>query len=340
MTATDSEACRSKPASVVIEGTGSYAPARVLTNEDLAHMVETSDEWIVTRTGIRSRHIAAEGEYTSDMAAEAARRAISDAGIEARDVDMVIVATISPDMVFPSTACFVQTKLGLRNVPAFDVSAACSGFLYGLEVASALLRSGTYKHILVIGAEKLSAITNWKDRTTCVLFGDGAGAVVLGTSQEPGVGILDSVTGADGASYDILMLPAGGSAKPASVETVQAGEHYIQMQGNQVFKIAVRAMEQCANEVLQRQGVASEQLRWVIPHQANTRIIEAISQRLGVGMERFRVNVDSYGNTSSASIPIALDEACRSGSVKKGDHLLLVSFGAGLTWASTLIKWH
>ncbi|MBN1403419.1 MAG: ketoacyl-ACP synthase III [Opitutales bacterium] len=326
--------------SVIIKGLGSYTPERVLTNEDLSHMVDTSDEWIRTRTGIRERHIAAPDEATSDMGAKAAKAALKDANMSAEEIDLIIVATITPDMPFPSTACFVQNKLGVKNIPAFDITAACSGFLYALEVASGMLRSGAYKNILVIGAEKLSAITNWEDRTTCVLFGDGAGAAILGRCDEPGCGILGGTLGADGQDYSILYLPAGGSAKPASHATVDAGEHFLQMQGNSVFKIAVRAMEQSANSILERHGVTPDQIAWVIPHQANNRIIEAISQRLGIGMDRFWVNLDSYGNTSSASIPLALDEAYKAGKIKKDDYLLFVSFGAGLTWASTLIKWH
>lgn len=326
--------------SVIIKGVGSSVPEQVVTNEDLSRRVDTSDEWIRTRTGIRERHIAAPSQTTSDLAAAAARAALENAGMKAEELDLIIVATITPDMPFPSTACFVQTKLGLKNTPAFDITAACSGFLYGMEVARGMLRGGNFRNILVIGAEKLSCITNWEDRTTCVLFGDGAGAAILGLDAEPGYGILDSTMGADGAEYKILHLPAGGSAKPASEETVRAGEHFLQMQGNQVFKLAVRAMEQSATTILERQGLRPDQIAWVIPHQANNRIIEAISQRLGIGMDRFWVNLDSFGNTSAASIPIALDEACRSGSIKKGDYVLFVSFGAGLTWASTLIKWH
>ncbi|MFA5257311.1 MAG: beta-ketoacyl-ACP synthase III [Opitutales bacterium] len=330
----------SQDPSIIIKGIGSYAPEKVLTNDELSHMVDTSDEWIRARTGIRERHIARPDEATSDLGTEAAKAALANAGMRPDEIDLIIVATITPDMPFPSTACFVQTKLGLKNVPAFDITAACSGFLYALDVAAGMLRGGAYRNILVIGAEKLSSVTNWDDRTTCVLFGDGAGAVVLGISDTPGEGILDSLLGADGQDFAILHIPAGGSAKPTSMQTVQDGGHFIHMQGNQVFKIAVRAMEQSATTILERQGLTADQITWVIPHQANNRIIEAISQRLGIGMDRFWVNLDSFGNTSSASIPIALDEAYRAGSIKKGDNLLFVSFGAGLTWASTLIKWH
>ena len=325
--------------SIIFKGVGSYAPEKILTNEELSRRVDTSDEWIRARTGIRERHIAADDQATSDLATEAAKAALENAGMSPKDLDLIIVATVTPDMPFPSTACFVQKKLGLRDIPAFDITAACSGFLYALEIAKGLLKSGAHRNILVIGAEKLSCITNWEDRTTCVLFGDGAGAVILGTDPEPGHGILESLMGADGSEYQILHLPAGGSARPASLETVKSGGHFLQMQGNQVFKLAVRAMEQSALTVLERRGLNASQIAWVIPHQANTRIIEAISQRLGIGMERFWVNLDSFGNTSAASIPIALDEACRAGSIKRDDYILFVSFGAGLTWASTLIKW-
>lgn len=326
--------------SIVIKGVGSYTPEKILTNEEISRRVDTSDEWIRERTGIRERHIAAEGQATSDLATEAAKAALENAGMKASEIDLILVATVTPDMPFPSTACFVQAKLGLKDTPAFDITAACSGFLYGLQVARGLIASRVYRNILVIGAEKLSCITNWEDRTTCVLFGDGAGAVVLGAEEKTGYGILDMTMGADGSEYRILHLPAGGSARPASLETVKSGAHFLQMQGNQVFKLAVRAMEQSALSVLERQGLTASQIAWVIPHQANTRIIEAISQRLGIGMDRFWVNLDSFGNTSAASIPIALDEAWRAGSIKRDDHILFVSFGAGLTWASALIKWH
>lgn len=325
--------------SVIIKGVGAYAPPKVVTNDDLSKLVETSDEWIRTRTGIRERRIAAENETTSDMAAKAAAEAIENAGIAPVDVDLVIVATVTPDMPFPNTACFVQAKLGLRKVPAFDVEAACSGFLYALDVAEGMLRSGRYKNALVIGAEKLSSITNWQDRTTCVLFGDGAGAVVLSTVDEPGVGILDTMLGADGSETGILCVPGGGSASPSTVETIERSLHYIQMQGNQVFKIAVRVMCNSAMEILTKSGYTADDVSLVIPHQANNRIIEALAQRLEIGLERFKINLDRYGNTSAASIPIALAEAHRNGRLKKGDLVLMVAFGGGLTWAAALIKW-
>jgi 3-oxoacyl-[acyl-carrier-protein] synthase III len=325
--------------SVIIKGVGSYAPPKVVTNDDLSRTVETSDEWIRTRTGIRERRLAAEGETTSDMASKAAREAMQSAGVSAEDIDLVIVATVTPDMPFPNTACFVQAKLGLRKVPAFDIEAACSGFLYALDVAEGMMRTGRYRNALVIGAEKLSSITNWQDRTTCVLFGDGAGAVVLSLVDEPDVGILNTMLGADGSETGILCVPGGGSASPSTVETIERSLHYIQMQGNQVFKIAVRVMCQSATEILQKSGLTADDISLVIPHQANNRIIEALAQRLEIGIERFKINLDRYGNTSAASIPIALDEAFRNGRIKKGDYILMVAFGGGLTWAAALIKW-
>ncbi len=326
--------------SVIVKGLGSYTPPKVLTNDDLSRMVDTSDEWIRTRTGIRERRIAASDEATSDLATKAAREAIANAGLTPEDIDLIMVASITPDLPFPSTACIVQHKLGMRKVPAFDIQAACSGFLYSMEVGANMIRGGSVRNALIIGAEKLSSITNWEDRTTCVLFGDGAGAAVLSRCDEPGVGVLGSLLGADGAETEILYMPAGGSRKPACAETIESKQHYLHMQGNQVFKIAVRAMEQSALGILQQHGLTADDIACVIPHQANTRIIEALSQRLGIGMERFKVNLDRFGNTSAASIPIALDEAARNGRFKSGDNLLMVAFGAGLTWASTLIKWH
>lgn len=336
----DLQMIQAKAPSVIVKGVGSYSPPEVLTNDDLSKLVETSDEWIRTRTGIRERRIAADDEYTSDLATKAARCAIEQAGISPDEIDLVIVATITPDMPFPSTACLVQKKLGLRKVPAFDIEAACSGFLYALEVGTNMIKGGGIRNALIIGAEKLSSITNWEDRTTCVLFGDGAGAVILSPSEEEGVGVLGSLLGADGTETEILFMPAGGSARPPSADTVANKEHFLRMQGNQVFKIAVRAMEQSALGILEKHGLKADDINCVIPHQANNRIIEALSTRLGIGMERFKVNLDRFGNTSAASIPIALDEAHRNGRFRSGDHLLLVAFGAGLTWASTLIKWH
>lgn len=326
--------------SIVISGVGSYAPPQIMTNDDLSKMVDTTDEWIRTRTGIRERRIANKDESTSDLGAKAASEAIKNAGLRPDEIDLIIVGTATPDMPFPNTACFVQAKLGMRKIPAFDVEAACSGFIYTMEIARGLMTvNPNYRHALVIGAEKLSSITNWEDRTTCVLFGDGAGAVVLSRSENPNVGILQTVLGADGSETDILCVPGGGSASPSTVETIERSLHTIHMQGNQVFKIAVRVMCQSAIDILEAAGLTAEDVSIVIPHQANTRIIEALAQRLGIGMERFKINLDRYGNTSAASIPIALDEALRNGRIKPGDLILMVAFGGGLTWASTIIKW-
>ena len=330
----------SNSGSVILRGVGSYTPARVLTNNELSTMVDTTDEWIRTRTGIRERRIAAPDETTSDLATKAAREAIKMAGIDPSEIDLLIVATITPDMPFPATSCLVQSKLGLRKIPAFDIEAACSGFLYATEIAVNMIRSGKYRNALIIGAEKLSSITDWQDRTTCVLFGDGAGAAILSHCDTPEVGFIGSLMGTDGDEAHLLNMPAGGSARRASAETIAAGEHFLKMQGNLVFKSAVRVMSQCASEILKNHNLTPDDIALVIPHQANTRIIEALSTRLGIGMERFKINLDRFGNTSAASIPIALDEAWRNGRIKSGDHVLLVAFGAGLTWASTLLKWH
>ncbi|MEX0324181.1 MAG: beta-ketoacyl-ACP synthase III [Puniceicoccaceae bacterium] len=325
--------------SVIISGVGSYTPPNILTNDDLSRMVDTSDEWITTRTGIRERRIAGENEATSDMASEAARLAIQNAGLNPEDIGLIIVGTITPDMPFPNTACFVQAKLGIGKVPAFDLEAACSGFIYSMDVARGLMLVNNIKHALIIGAEKLSSITNWEDRTTCVLFGDGAGAAVLSLEEREDVGVLDVMMGADGSETDILCMPGGGSASPATVESIERSLHTIQMQGNQVFKHAVRVMCQSASDVLERSGLTTDEVDLVVPHQANNRIIEALSQRLNIGLDRFKVNLDRYGNTSAASIPIALDEAYRNGRIKSGDIILMVAFGGGLTWAGALIRW-
>ncbi len=326
-------------ASTVILGTGSYAPARVLTNAELSRTVDTSDEWIRTRTGIRERRIAALGENTSDMAVQAARAALVDAGVKAADIDLLIVATVTPDMPMPAAACIIQQKLGLRtNVACFDINAACSGFLYALDTSCAMLASGRYRRALIIGVEKLSSVLDWQDRTTCVLFGDGAGAAVVGMADRPGIGLLGTKLGALGDSVDLLYMEPG---KPGIVapDSVQTNGHCIRMKGREVFKLAVRVMDEAARDILEQQRLTADQIALVIPHQANLRIIEAISQYLKLPMDRFMVNVDRYGNTSAASIPIALDEARRAGRVKPGDLTLLVAFGAGLTYASALIRW-
>jgi 3-oxoacyl-[acyl-carrier-protein] synthase III len=326
--------------STVILGTGSYAPERVLSNDDLAHMVETSDEWIRTRTGIRERRIAGPKEASSDMGLQAAQRALTDAGVNASEIDLVVVATVTPDMPMPACACFIQHKLGVpTNAACFDLNAACSGFVYALDTACAMLESGRYKKALVIGVEKLSSVIDWQDRTTCVLFGDGAGAVVIGVSPEENRGLLGTRLGTFGEGAELLYISHGGSRTPLTAEAIAARDHCIRMKGKEVFKLAVRAMDEAARDILEQHHIRADQISLVIPHQANLRIIEAISQYLELPMERFFVNVDRYGNTSAASIPLALDEARRGGRIKAGDLTLLVAFGAGLTYGSALIRW-
>ena len=326
--------------SVIIAGVGSYAPERVVTNADMTKIVDTSDEWIRTRSGIRERHLAAADEATSDMAIKAAQSALLDAGISAADIDLLIVATCTPDYPVPSTACVVQHKLGIPpHATCFDISAACSGFLYALEIAYGQLLTGRYKRALIIGAEKLSSIVDWTDRTTCVLFGDAAGAAVLKKVDESGIGIIGSDLGADGEMLELLYIKAGGSRCPTSPKTIEDKQHFLSMKGKEVFKNAVRVMETVAREMVEQHHLTLDQINLVIPHQANIRIIEALSSNLGVPLERFYINLDRFGNTSAASIPLALDEARRAGRIKPGDYTLLVAFGAGLTYGSTLIRW-
>jgi 3-oxoacyl-[acyl-carrier-protein] synthase-3 len=321
-----------------ISGVGSYVPARILTNAELEKMVDTSDEWITTRTGIKERRVAAKNEYTSDMAVKAAQRAMKMAGVTAEQIDLIAVATITPDMPFPSTACLVQQKLGARRAAAFDLEAACSGFIYGLEIGQQFIMSRTYDTVLVIGAEKLSSIVNWQDRNTCVLFGDGAGAAVL-QNRPHAHGLLTAVMGADGGKANLLFMPGGGSRSPASAETVAGKLHYLQMEGRETFKNAVQAMCTAAQEALRRCELDISKIKCVIPHQANRRIIDAVGERLGATPEQLFVNVNRYGNTSAASVAIALDEAVASGKVQRGDLILLVVFGAGLTWGAAVIEW-
>ncbi len=326
--------------STIILGTGSYAPERVLSNEELCQTADTSHEWIFSRTGIRERRIAAPNEASSDMGVVAARRALEDAGLQASDIDLLIVATVTPDMPMPACACFIQQKLGLPSHSAcFDLNAACSGFLYALDTACAMLSSGRYQNALVIGVEKLSSVVDWQDRTTCVLFGDGAGAVVVGTSDQPDIGLIGTCLGCDGVSAESLCIPGGGSRAPLTSKSIADRENCIRMKGKEVFKLAVRGMDDAAREILEQHNLHADQISLVIPHQANLRIIEAISEYLELPMDRFYVNVDRYGNTSSASIPIALDEARRGGRIRPGDIVLLVAFGAGLTYGSALIRW-
>ncbi len=323
---------------VHIVGTGSYVPDRILTNADLEKIVDTTDEWITTRSGIKERRIAPDYICTSDMATEAARRAMDQAGIRAEEIDLIICATITPDMPFPATACVIQNKIGAKRAAAFDLEAACSGFLYGLEVGQQFITSGTYDTVLVIGAEKLSTIVDWQDRSTCVLFGDGAGAAILRSRGEEH-GILTTCMGADGSQADILMMPAGGSKFPASKESVSAGMHHLKMSGKEVYKQAVIAMQTAAEEALRKCNLTINDIKCVIPHQANSRIIEAIADRLGAPMEKIYMNLQRYGNVSAASVAIALDEAAREGRFQRGDLILLVVFGSGLTWASCVIQW-
>lgn len=311
-----------------IIGTGSYAPKKVLTNHDLEKMIETNDEWITERTGIKERRVAAEGETTSDMAAKAAKKALEMAGIEPDEIDTIIVATVTPDMDFPSTACFVQNKLKAHKAASFDIAAACSGFIYALSVADSLIKSGHSKYALVIGAEIFSRITDWTDRNTCVLFGDGAGAAVLAKTTGKR-GILSTHLHSEGSSWKLLCA----SSHEENAKT------YIRMHGNEVFKVAVRALEDVAIEALEHNGLKGDDLDWFIPHQANERIIVATAKRLGVSMDKVYMNLQKYGNTSAASIPLALDEAVRNGKVKDGNLILLDAFGGGFTWASALVRW-
>jgi len=321
-----------------ILGTGRCLPDRVVTNFDLEKIVDTSDEWIVTRTGIKERRIAPEGVATSDLAVIAAKNAIEDAGITPEEIDLIMVATVTPDMTFPSTACIVQSKLGALNAAAFDLEAACTGFLYGLSIGAQFIATGFYRNILVIGAECLSRITNWKDRSTCVLFGDGAGAVVMGRVSES-EGILSLYLGADGNGSGFLKLEAGGSRMPATMETVEKELHYIQMEGSEVFKFASKIMSSASLKVVEDAGLTVDDIDYLIPHQANIRIIDSARKRLKLPEEKVYVNLNRYGNMSAASIPVALDEAAREGALHKGDHIVLVGFGGGLTWGSCLLKW-
>lgn len=322
---------------VSIIGTGSYVPERILTNGELEKMVDTSDDWIVTRTGIRERRLAATEEYTSEMAAKAGRAAIEQAGITPDEIDLIIVATVTPDMLFPSTACLVQKQLRAKRAACFDISAACSGFLYGIEIAQQFITSHTFNTVLVIGADKLSNLIDWTDRNTCVLFGDGAGAAVL-RSRAGSHGVISTYMGSDGDFSNILSIP-GGAGSSSVLKTSGQEKGTIQMSGKEVYKQAVTVMLNAATTALDQSGLKSEDLACIIPHQANMRIIEAIAHRMNVPLDRFVINLDRYGNTSAAAVAIALDEANRTGRMKIGDYVLLVVFGGGLTWASSVIQW-
>jgi 3-oxoacyl-[acyl-carrier-protein] synthase-3 len=319
-------------------------PAKVLTNDDLSKIVDTSDEWITTRTGIKERRIAAPEEATSDMAAEAARRAMADAGVKPEEIQLIIVDTVTSDMAFPSTACIVQKKIGAANAVCFDVSAACSGFLYALQVARHFINTGNRTTALVIGAEKLSSLVNWQDRNTCVLFGDGAGAVVIRKAcedeeQDAQGRVLSTVMGSDGNLVDLLKVPGGGSACPLTPENIASRPNTIHMEGRETFKHAVTRMLEASQQALEMAGLSAADVSLVIPHQANARIIGAIAERLNLPNEKVFMNLDKYGNTSAATIPVALDEARRAGRINKGDVILLVAFGGGFTWASSVIRW-
>ncbi|QPD03174.1 MAG: 3-oxoacyl-[acyl-carrier-protein] synthase III [Candidatus Nitrospira kreftii] len=320
-----------------IAGTGSYAPTKVLTNADLERMVATSDEWIRERTGIRERRIAATGEACSDLAVQAGRRALTAAGVAATDLDMILVATCTGDFPLPATACLVQHQLGATKAGACDLSAACCGFVYALSVADAYIKTGM-RHVLVIGSEVMSAITDWTDRNTCVLFGDGAGAVVLSASDGE-QGILSTDLRSDGTLCELIMVPGGGSRTPPSEKVITERLHTIKMKGNETFKVAVRTLEEIARTTLSANHFRVEDLDLYVPHQANTRILRAVMERLGLPIEKVLLNLDRYGNTSAASIPIALDEAVREGRIKDGSLVMLGAFGAGLTWASAMIRW-
>lgn len=324
--------------SVGILGTGKYVPEKILTNSDLEKIVETNDEWIVSRTGIRERHIAAPHEATSDLAYEAARNALKSAGMKAEELDLIIVATVTPDSSFPSTACILQDKLGAKGAAAFDLSAACSGFVYSLATATGFIKTGMYNNALIIGADTLSRITDYTDRNTCVLFGDGAGAVIIGEVPE-GRGFQSFDLGAEGSGGNLLKMEAGGSRLPASRETVDAKKHFIYMNGREVFKFAVRVMSTATERVLTKAGLGKEDIDLFVPHQANIRIIQSAMQRLELPEEKCVINVDRYANTSAASIPLALVEAAEAGRMKEGDTVLMVGFGGGLTWGASVLIW-
>lgn len=321
-----------------IVSTGSYVPERVLTNHDLEKMVETSDEWITERTGIKERRIGAPEQTTSDLAFEASLKALKNANLTAKDIDLIIVATVTPDMLVPSTACILQMKLGASKAVAFDINGACTGFIYALSVAEKFIKTGASKKALVVGAEMLSRFTDWTDRTTCVLLADGAGAVVVEpTKKNEGIQIIDIFS--DGTMWDFIHIPAGGAKMPITEEVIKKRLNFIKMKGNETFKVAVKTLEEVVDSTLKKGGLKSSELSLLVPHQANIRIIQAMAKRLDLPMEKVMVNIHKYGNTSAASIPIALDEANEQGRLRKGDYVMLAAFGAGLTWGAALIKW-
>ncbi|MCD6098151.1 ketoacyl-ACP synthase III [bacterium] len=320
-----------------IRGIGAYVPDGVLSNADLEKIVETSDGWITTRSGIKTRHVSDENTPSSELATRAAKVALDNAGMKASELDLILLGTVCPDMLFPSTACLVAHKLGTKDIPAFDFSAGCTGFIYGLAIADSFIKSGFYKNILVIGVEELSKVMNWNDRGTCVLFGDGAGAAVVSPTEDSEKGVLDWTLSANGFYGDFIRMPAGGSLLPASEETVKGSLHTVFMRGNEVFKLAIRLMTEAGKTVLERSEVPPQKVAWLIPHQANIRIMEAVASRLGIPKERVVVTIDKYGNTSAASIPMAMYDARKSFS--QGDYILLVAFGSGFTWGSVLLRW-
>lgn len=321
-----------------ILGTGSYVPKQVLTNVDLEQLVDTSDSWIVERTGIRERRKAAPGEACSDLGVQAAQQALAAANIQPADLDLIILATCTGDSPLPSTASLIQYRLGASRAAAFDISAACCGFVYALSAADAFIRSGQYRHILVIGSEVMSAVTDWTDRNTCVLFGDGAGAVVVGPTEEER-GILSLHLHADGRLSDLICVPGGGSSFPASESMLAERMQYVKMRGNETFKIAVKTMEEAVREALTANSLTVADIDWFVPHQANIRILKAVGQRLGLSMDKVFINLDRFGNTSAATIPLALDEAVRAGQIRPGSLIVLAAFGAGLTWSSGVVRW-
>ncbi|HOJ26334.1 MAG TPA: beta-ketoacyl-ACP synthase III [Candidatus Saccharicenans sp.] len=323
---------------IKIRSTGVYLPDKVLTNADLEKMVDTSDEWITTRTGIKERRIVSKEQVTSDLAVNAARMALERGGLKAEDVDLILVATNTPDTIFPATACWVQKKLGIKEIPAFDLEAGCTGLLYALIVAESLILSGTARRILLIGADILTKITNWEDRSTCVLFGDGAGAFILEESDDDS-GLISHYWGADGSLAELLILPGGGTLHPANEKTVEKKLHYLTMKGNEVFKHAVKRMGESALEALKRAGLDKSQVDYLIPHQANLRIIDATGERLNLPKEKIVANIHKYGNMSVATIPVALHELAEEGKLQKGQIIVMVAFGAGFTWAAAVYRW-
>jgi len=323
---------------IKIRSTGVYLPDKVLTNADLEKMVDTSDEWITTRTGIKERRIVSKEQVTSDLAVNAARMALERGGLKAEDVDLILVATNTPDTIFPATACWVQKKLGIKEIPAFDLEAGCTGLLYALIVAESLILSGTARRILLIGADILTKITNWEDRSTCVLFGDGAGAFILEESDDDS-GLISHFWGADGSLAELLILPGGGTLHPANEKTVEKKLHYLTMKGNEVFKHAVKRMGESALEALKRAGLDKSQVDYLIPHQANLRIIDATGERLNLPKEKIVANIHKYGNMSVATIPVALHELAEEGKLQKGQIIVMVAFGAGFTWAAAVYRW-